>query len=372
MTGRSSSASTNGSAAGVAGSGGGDALAQWDDWLATVTDRLLDLEQRAATAGSEAMRLDLAAAFVCRKAIATRTLGMRSGVTNADGPIVDDHGELVGADLSSAATLLVVVLDRVQATLAAEEASVVAVARDRASAEADAAASARLAAELGQHVRRVAESLERLAAARANPSLLTAAATELAALRAELEALAAQRRSLLARWATVPDELRLLCDREVEVRSLVATCRDKVRPLPVLAVPAASALGEPDAIEVLQAKPWPAARAIIEPYVARLDRVTAALAEVGRQHAAVLGRRDELRGLLHAFRDKAGSYRLAENAELEPAFKAAESVLWSAPCDVEQAAGLVAVYTDAVNRAIAALTGGDDRNQTDGERGADR
>ncbi|MCU1362151.1 MAG: hypothetical protein JWN99_3440, partial [Ilumatobacteraceae bacterium] len=41
-------------------------LAQWDQWLGQATDRLMDLDART-TASTDAIRLDVAAAFVCRK-----------------------------------------------------------------------------------------------------------------------------------------------------------------------------------------------------------------------------------------------------------------------------------------------------------------
>ena len=52
---------------------------------------------------------------------------------------------------------------------------------------------------------------------------------------------------------------------------------------------------------------------------------------------------------------------LAEHADLEPAFKLAERELWSAPCDVERAEGLVTDYTVAVNRMIDAAGRAADR-----------
>jgi hypothetical protein len=352
MSGRSS----NGSAAGASSTGGAAGpLAPWDDWLERATDRLLDIEQRASTAGSDALRLDVGAAFVCRTAIITRLDRMRAGDAS-NGPLIDEQGELVAADLSAAATLLDAVLDRVDRLLAAEEAQQAAGARLRTQADGDASAVRKLAEQLGQHVRHAADLTTRLTAVRNDPDGLPAVARELATLRAQLDVLAAERTALINRWSLLPDELRRLRDDEVAVRALVARCRDKVRPLPLAAVPAVASIAEPEPIESLQSMPWPAARAVMAPFVTKVDRVTAALEQVRREHVAALSRRDDLRGLLHAFRDKAGAYGLAESAALEPGFKAAESVLWSAPCDIEQAGGLVDAYTRAVNQEIAART----------------
>lgn len=328
-------------------------LVQWDEWLSAFTDRLLDLEQRAATTGSAALRLDLAAAFVCRKSISSRVEALRAG-GSADGPLVDDHGEVVADDLSGAATLLTAILDRVEATLSADEAGQAAAARNRVSADADAVVAEGLAADLGDHVRRVAELRTRLEDSRDRPDALADVAADLAEVRAELEAGAAERTALLSRWASVADDVGRANEREDEVRAVVQTCRDKVHPVPNVAVPSVSALGQPEPIDALSARPWPAVRAVIVPYLDRLERVQRALEEVAARHLAVLTRRDELRGLLQAFRDKAGAHGMAEHPSLEPVYEAAETVLWSAPCDVDAAAVLVSDYTAAVNRAVAA------------------
>lgn len=50
-------------------------LSQWDDWLAAATDRLMQLDERVTAVTGDPTSpaaLDIAAAFVCRKAIAAR------------------------------------------------------------------------------------------------------------------------------------------------------------------------------------------------------------------------------------------------------------------------------------------------------------
>jgi hypothetical protein len=122
-----------------------------------------------------------------------------------------------------------------------------------------------------------------------------------------------------------------------------------------LAVPSIDGLGAPEPIDDLRARPWPAARAVMQPLLDRLDRVDDAFDEVEQRFTAVLSRRDELRGLLHAFRDKAGGSGLAEHPDLETLFRPAEQSLWSAPCDVDLASRQVADYTAAVNRMVEAV-----------------
>jgi hypothetical protein len=70
--------------------------------------------------------------------------------------------------------------------------------------------------------------------------------------------------------------------------------------------------------------------------------------EAERAAVAHLDRRDELRGLLDAYKAKAARLGAAENAELEAAYVRARDVLWTAPCDLAAAAAAVAGYQQAV------------------------
>ena len=67
-----------------------------------------------------------------------------------------------------------------------------------------------------------------------------------------------------------------------------------------------------------------------------------------RAAAAQVDRRDELRGLLDAYKAKAAGLGGAENAELEAAYGQARDVLWTAPCDLAVAAAAVTAYQQAV------------------------
>lgn len=336
-------------------------IAQWDDWLSTATDRLMQLDERvtalgASLPGADAVQLDVAAAFVCRKSVAARVDAIRadpaSAATASAAPLLDDRGELVATDLTAAATLLGAVLDRVENVVASAEAATRSVAADRMSAGDDLRVAEQLAVRLGHHVNRCAAARARLDAAAGSASELRAVAAEARLLRDELQRLDAARTSNFDRWKQLPARIEQLRERELEVRDLVDTCRAKVVPLPVLALPSVEALGPVRPIGELESMPWPAARAAMEPYLLRVDRLGAAFDEVARRFGAVLDRRNELRGLLHAFRDKAAAAGLGEDAALEPLLRSAEQQLWSAPCDVEVAEELVQRYTAAVNAAV--------------------
>ena len=72
-----------------------------------------------------------------------------------------------------------------------------------------------------------------------------------------------------------------------------------------------------------------------------------------RAAAALVGRRDELRGLLDAYQAKAARLGAAEDTELTKLYEQAHDPLWTAPCDLAAAAAAVTRY----QRAILGLGG---------------
>jgi len=72
-----------------------------------------------------------------------------------------------------------------------------------------------------------------------------------------------------------------------------------------------------------------------------------------RAAVTLLGRRDELRGLLDAYQAKAARLGAAEDTELMERYQQAYDLLWTAPCDLGAAAAAVTRY----QQAIVALSG---------------
>lgn len=70
--------------------------------------------------------------------------------------------------------------------------------------------------------------------------------------------------------------------------------------------------------------------------------------EAERDAAALLDRRDELRGLLDAYRARAGKLGAAENRELQDHYDRAHALLWTAPCDLSAARDAATVFQQAV------------------------
>jgi hypothetical protein len=67
-----------------------------------------------------------------------------------------------------------------------------------------------------------------------------------------------------------------------------------------------------------------------------------------QQASALLDRRDELRGLLDAYRARAAKLGGAEDSDLEAAYDRARDLLWTAPCDLIAAGDAVTGYQQAV------------------------
>ena len=88
---------------------------------------------------------------------------------------------------------------------------------------------------------------------------------------------------------------------------------------------------------------------------AELDRCEAELATAAAQTADVrqtaadaMGKRDELRGLLRAYKAKAARLGAAEDSGLTASYDQAHGLLWTAPCDLAAAEAAVVAYQRAI------------------------
>ena len=79
-----------------------------------------------------------------------------------------------------------------------------------------------------------------------------------------------------------------------------------------------------------------------------LATVTAGFREAERAVVAAMAKRDELRGLLGAYKAKAARLGAAEDAALAERYDRARDLLWTAPCDLAAAEAAVAGYQQAV------------------------
>jgi hypothetical protein len=79
-----------------------------------------------------------------------------------------------------------------------------------------------------------------------------------------------------------------------------------------------------------------------------LTTATVAYQEAERAVVAAMARRDELRGLLGAYKAKAARLGGAEDSGLAERYDQARDLLWTAPCDLATAEAAVAAYQQAV------------------------
>ena len=70
--------------------------------------------------------------------------------------------------------------------------------------------------------------------------------------------------------------------------------------------------------------------------------------EAERTATGLLSQRDELRGLLDAYRAKAARLGAVEDSDLDARYRQARDLLWTAPCDLTAAAAAVTSYQQAV------------------------
>jgi hypothetical protein len=332
-------------------------LKQWRGWLAPVTDRLFDLDERTRD-GAPSEQADVAAAFVARKAIADRVDAVAAAMTRdraaatalAGAPVVDDTGGPVGTDLDDAARLVDAVLAKVEREVGGREISEARDLQLRAGLATDLATAERLSVELGERVNQVAD-LRR--AADAGRSLADTAAAA-AKVRTDLEQRSSERLRLLERWRSIGAEIDALAVEEGEVRELAARCREKVLAPPPIAVPSTQVVAAryAEAGDV-DGRPWPAARPTVTALVGQVDQLRRALSEARRRFSEPLTRRDDLRGLLQSFRRKAAAKGFGEHPDIDSRYRAAEAVLWSAPCDLAAAGRQVDEFVAVVN----AMTG---------------
>jgi hypothetical protein len=93
---------------------------------------------------------------------------------------------------------------------------------------------------------------------------------------------------------------------------------------------------------------WARLAAELDTIEAEAAAATARYRDAERAAAALLARRDELRGLLDAYQAKAARLGAAEDTELAARYQQASDLLWTAPCDLAAAAAAVTHYQQAI------------------------
>jgi hypothetical protein len=99
---------------------------------------------------------------------------------------------------------------------------------------------------------------------------------------------------------------------------------------------------------LLAAGRWPRLASELDEIERELAAATASFRDAERTVVGVMGRRDELRGLLGAYQAKAARLGAAEDPGLTERYNRARGLLWTAPCDLTAAADAVTGYQQAV------------------------
>jgi hypothetical protein len=93
---------------------------------------------------------------------------------------------------------------------------------------------------------------------------------------------------------------------------------------------------------------WPRLASELDLLDRELAAATASFKEAERAAVSALARRDELRGLLGAYKAKAARLGAIEDTVLAERYDRARGLLWTAPCDLAAAEAAVAGYQQAV------------------------
>ena len=130
----------------------------------------------------------------------------------------------------------------------------------------------------------------------------------------------------------------------VAARQDMATRISALPPLPPeIADPPLASLGA-----LAAAGQWSRLAAELDRCEAELAGSTAQTAGVRAAAADAIDKRDELRGLLRAYKAKAARLGAAEDPDLAARYDEAHGLLWTAPCDLAAAEAAVAVYQRAI------------------------
>jgi len=93
---------------------------------------------------------------------------------------------------------------------------------------------------------------------------------------------------------------------------------------------------------------WSRLAAELDRCEAELAAASAQTADLRQTAADAMGKREELRGLLRAYKAKAARLGAAEDAGLAASYDQAHGLLWTAPCDLAAAEAAVVAYQRAI------------------------
>ncbi len=338
---------------------------RWSVTALQVVDRL-DADAAAATS-PDAFSADVVLAVTLARTVTERL----DAVADALGQgAVSDLGELChgrapvgpnltgasgGFDMSEAAGLLLAVVSRLTAAVAADavvasgEAGTLGTLRDRIAQLGRVAGATGLVVDASGWEQELDDAI-----ATQDPGSIRRVVSEVARRVSMFEVAVAQvaddqDRARSAVTAAVEVRTRAHALR-AEVVALAEEVRTRIADPPRLGIPDPDALGPvPTVPATADPAGWAELASSLEAHVARARRVVAGLETAEVRFRSALDARNALRGLLGASRDR--QLTRAPDADLDSVYRAAHDAVWIAPCDLDEARVLVDTYVGAVRAA---------------------
>jgi hypothetical protein len=161
---------------------------------------------------------------------------------------------------------------------------------------------------------------------------------------AELDRLRRQARRRIDDLAAAAAAARAARQDAIAARRDAALRITTLPPLPpAIAEPPLASLGA-----LADGGQWSRLAAELDRCETELAAAAAQTADVRQTAAAAIDKRDELRGLLRAYKAKAARLGAAEDPDLAARHEQARGLLWTAPCDLAAAEAAVAAYQRAI------------------------
>ena len=191
------------------------------------------------------------------------------------------------------------------------------------------------------------------------PARVAGLLAELAGVQTDLDQALAARTDFDRRLAAVHDVIALVAQAEADAERVRGEVREKIA-APKLPPASAAAAHLRTKVAELQRERSGQSWTLLGRTLAALERNSRVVLENAQKRVtevrAPLDRRDELRGLLEAYRARAARHGVAETPALTAAHALARELLWSAPCDLRAAETAVRDYLAAVGAALPSMS----------------
>jgi hypothetical protein len=191
------------------------------------------------------------------------------------------------------------------------------------------------------------------------PARVAGMLADLAAVQSELDQALAARTEFDKRVAGIEEVIVLIARAEAEAEEVRARVLKKIAE-PGLPPASAAAAHLRTKVAELQRERSGQSWTLLGRNLTALEKNSRVILENAQKRVgqvrAPLDRRDELRGLLEAYRARAARHGVSETPALAAAHGLARDLLWSAPCDLAGAEAAVRHYQAAVGAALPSMS----------------